>query len=157
MPDLNDQHLKRLDHLQGIIQRLAGNSFLFKGWAVTLVSAVLGFALKDANSLPLAYLALVPILLFWGLDAYYLALERNVRKLYNDGAGALHGVLSGAPGSTLPNACISPAPASFDDWWDAALTRATWLIYFLLIVCTVAVGSGVFLKAAKAGVIYVLT
>ena len=36
MADAIDQQLKRLDHLQGIAQRLAGNSFLVKGWAVTL-------------------------------------------------------------------------------------------------------------------------
>src|SRR5580704_9020987 len=100
MPDVNDQQLKRLDHLQGIVQRLGGNSFLIKGWTLTLVSAVLGFALKDpATTAPLGYLALMPIILLWGLDAYYLAIERRVVSLYNNGATALSNVLSGVAGA----------------------------------------------------------
>jgi hypothetical protein len=104
MADAIDHHLERLDHLQSIVQRLAGNSFLIKGWAVTLVSAILGFALKDAGATAqLAYLALVPILLFWGLDGYYLAAERQIRDLYNDGAAALHAVSSSSTAPALPD------------------------------------------------------
>jgi hypothetical protein len=153
MTDPMDHHLKRLDHLQSVIQRLAGNSFLFKGWAVTLVSAVLGFALKDATTSPLAYLALVPIVLFWGLDGYYLAVERNTRKLYNDDTGAMQDVLAGVRGAALPDARIAPVKVGFCGWCDAAFTAATWVIYLLLIICTVAVGSGMFLRVAKAIVI----
>jgi hypothetical protein len=38
-----------LDHAQSIIERLAGNSFSIKGWAVTFVSVFLGFGVKDAK------------------------------------------------------------------------------------------------------------
>jgi hypothetical protein len=157
MADSNDLQMKRLDHLQGIIQRLAGNSFLIKGWAVTLVSAVLGFALKDATTSPLAYLAIVPILLFWGLDAYYLAAERNVRKLYNDGTLALQAALApGAPAAApLPAASIVPAKVCFCRWFCAGWAPATFVIYLLLIICTGAVGSGWFLHAAKTVTVYV--
>ncbi len=47
MTELIDQQLKRLDHLQSIVQRVAGNSFLIKGWAVTLASAILGLTLSN--------------------------------------------------------------------------------------------------------------
>jgi len=156
MADSNDLQMKRLDHLQGIIQRLAGNSFLIKGWAVTLVSAVLGFALKDATTSPLAYLAIVPILLFWGLDAYYLAVERNARKLYNDGALALQAVLTpAAAAAPLPGASIELTKVWFCPWFCAVWTPATFVIYLLLIICTGAVGSGWFLHAAKTATVYV--
>lgn len=36
--ELNDKHLALV---QGVINRLAGNSFSLKGWSVTLVSALL--------------------------------------------------------------------------------------------------------------------
>ncbi len=156
MADIIDLHMKRLDHLQGIIQRLAGNSFLVKGWAVTLVSAILGFAIKDATSSPLAYLAIVPILLLWGLDAYYLAVERNIRALYNEGAGVLRGALTAASGAPAPpDAQIVSAGVCFCRWFCAAKTPATFVIYLLLLICTGAVGSGWFLKAAKAIPVYV--
>ncbi len=47
-----------------------------------MVSAFLAFVIKDGNrfgSVP----ALVPILLFWFLDGYYLALEQRFRDAFN--------------------------------------------------------------------------
>lgn len=161
MPDLSDLHLKRLDHLQGIVQRLAGNSFLIKGWSVTLVSAVLGFALKDpATTSELAYLALVPIVLLWGLDAYYLAVERNFRSAYNTDAAALQARLSADPNANLPlpnlpEAEITTLRAGVYGWLDAASTRATWVLYLLLVICSVAVGSGAFLRVVEQVDLYV--
>jgi hypothetical protein len=150
MADAIDHHLERLDHLQGIVQRLAGNSFLIKGWTVTLVSAILGFALKDGGATAqLAYLALVPILLFWGLDGYYLAAERQVRDLYNDGAAALNAVSSSSTAPALPDPRIRPAPVGYHRWLSASSTAATVLLYLLLAFCALAVASGAFGRAAK--------
>lgn len=73
---------KHLEFIQNAINRMAGNSFLLKGWTVTLVSAIFALAQKDANR---AYL-LVPILpglIFWFLDGYFLRQERLYRKLYD--------------------------------------------------------------------------
>ena len=61
---------------------MAGNSFLIKGWSVTLVAAL--FALAAANTNPLfVYLAYFPTFMFWALDAYFLRQERLFRKLYD--------------------------------------------------------------------------
>lgn len=70
--------------LQGVINRLAGNSFLLKGWSVTLVSAVLVLSTNLADA-PLIGVALLPVLTFWGLDDYSLAQERLYRGLYERG------------------------------------------------------------------------
>ncbi len=58
------------------------NSFLLKGWSVTLVAALFAFAAKDSDIsyVVITYLS-TPI--FWLLDAYYLSLERQYRGLYN--------------------------------------------------------------------------
>jgi len=74
--------LKHLDFVQSVINRMACNSFLIKGWSVTLVSAVFAIAVKDGNPglVPVAYL---PVLVFWFLDAYFLRQERIYRKLYD--------------------------------------------------------------------------
>ena len=73
--------LKHLEMIQGIINRMAGNSFLLKGWSVTLISAIFALAAKDSNQLFL-YLAYFPCLTFWSLDGYFLWQERMYRKLY---------------------------------------------------------------------------
>ncbi len=76
-----DRKLKHLDFIQGVINRLSTNSFLLKGWSVILVSAL--FALSTGNSnIKFIILAYLPALAFWGLDAYFLALERSYRDLY---------------------------------------------------------------------------
>ncbi|NVJ00836.1 hypothetical protein HV824_22335 [Myxococcus sp. AM009] len=71
---------KRAEILQGIITRMAQNSFTIKGWAVTVVAALLAFANK-ATERHFAILAFYPSVAFWGLDAYYLMLERQFRAL----------------------------------------------------------------------------
>ena len=74
--------LVHLQLTQGVINRLAGNSFLVKGWSVTLISAL--FALAAAGTQPLfVYLAYFPAFAFWALDAYFLRQERLFRKLYD--------------------------------------------------------------------------
>jgi len=76
--EINDKHLSLI---QGVVNRLAGNSFALKGWSVTLVSALLALAAKDADA-RLVAIALLPALTFWGLDGYFLAQERLFRRLY---------------------------------------------------------------------------
>lgn len=74
--------MKHLEMIQGVINRMASNSFLLKGWAVTLVSGIFALSSKDADKLYFL-IAYIPILVFWGLDAYYLLQERLYRKLYH--------------------------------------------------------------------------
>jgi hypothetical protein len=67
--------LKHLEFVQAVISRMATNSFLFKGWAITIAAALAGFAAVDTKQ-GLLVIALASTLMFWGLDAYYLWLER---------------------------------------------------------------------------------
>ena len=74
--------LKHLELIQGVINRLATNSFRIKGWAVVLVSAVL-VLLARKESIGFVYVGFVPVLVFWGLDGYFLWQERLFRDLYD--------------------------------------------------------------------------
>jgi hypothetical protein len=74
--------LKHLEMIQSVIGRMASNSFLIKGWSVTLVSALFALAAKDSNPLFL-FVAYFPCVCFWILDAYFLWQERLYRALYN--------------------------------------------------------------------------
>lgn len=80
---MTDAVAKHLEFIQAIINRLAGNSFLLKGWSITLAAGL--FALASRDSQPgVAAIALLPSLTFWGLDAYYLRQERLFRALYRN-------------------------------------------------------------------------
>lgn len=62
--------------LQGIINRMAGNSANCKNWTVTLVAAMLVLLVDRNMQIPNAWICLIPIGLFYLLDCYYLGLER---------------------------------------------------------------------------------
>lgn len=81
----NDAKHKHLDFIQAIVSRLGGNSFQVKGWAITLVSAILALASsKDAvGKLELNIVAFIPVIMFWLLDGYFIWQERLFRSLYN--------------------------------------------------------------------------
>ena len=78
-----------LTMMQGVIQRMAENSRSCKLWCVTLVTATMVLVARTGEPQH-ALIALVPILLFLVLDAYYLALERAFRNSYNAFVGKLH-------------------------------------------------------------------
>ncbi|KOX47058.1 hypothetical protein ADL09_15795 [Streptomyces sp. NRRL F-7442] len=74
--------LKHLEFIQAVITRLGNNSFLIKGWALTLAA---GFLALSANqkSWQVAGAGVVPLLGFWFLDGYFLRQERLFRRLYD--------------------------------------------------------------------------
>lgn len=77
-----ENYIKHLEMIQGIINRMAGNSFYLKGWAVTLISGIFVLANKDTDKMYFL-VSYIPIIVFWGIDTYYLLQERLYRALYN--------------------------------------------------------------------------
>jgi len=73
--------VKHLELIQAVVSRMANNSFLLKGWTVTLAGALLTLAAKETEA-KFALIALFPAFAFWGLDAFYLRHERLFRRLY---------------------------------------------------------------------------
>lgn len=73
--------LKHLDFIQAAIARMASNSFLFKGWAITIAAGLSAFAAFNTRTALLA-IALISTTMFWGLDGYYLWLERGFVELH---------------------------------------------------------------------------
>lgn len=81
--DFVENKVKHLEMIQGIISRMAGNSFLLKGWAVTLTAALLALYTRNINQ-SIMWLLPAPLIIFWSLDAYYLSQEKCYRDLYNE-------------------------------------------------------------------------
>ena len=55
-----DNKIKYLELIQGVINRLATNSFQMKGWSVVLVAAILVLLARE-HRLDAAFIALLPI------------------------------------------------------------------------------------------------
>ena len=79
---MSESKIKHLEFIQGVVNRLSTNSFLLKGWSVVLVAALLGLGSQDEQE-RLVFLALLPVVVLWGLDGYFLWQERLYRHLYD--------------------------------------------------------------------------
>lgn len=77
--DRKDFLFKEIEIIQSIIRRMAFNSFLIKGWTLTLVIA----SLLLNNEFGEKWLGFIPMVIFWFLDGYYLRQEKLFRKLHN--------------------------------------------------------------------------
>jgi uncharacterized membrane protein len=80
-----DEKVQHLQLIQNVVSRMAGNCFLLKGWAVTLVSALFALSAKDTDkdaAKVYVLIAWLPVVSFAVLDVYYLFHERLFRDLY---------------------------------------------------------------------------
>jgi hypothetical protein len=78
-----DNKLKHLELIQATISRIAGYSFLLKGWSVTLVVALFGLVHRESNP-DFIFVSYFPTIIFWFLDGYFLWQERLFRALYDE-------------------------------------------------------------------------
>ncbi len=77
--------IAHLTMLQGVITRMGSNSFTLKALAATFGSAAVAvMATSDKPSPYYALAAIIPMIMFWLMDAQYLRYERAYRKLYED-------------------------------------------------------------------------
>lgn len=58
-----ESKIKHLEMIQGIINRMASNSFYLKGWAVTLVAGIFAISAKDSEK-TFFLISYIPILIF---------------------------------------------------------------------------------------------
>ena len=76
-----EEKIRHLELIQGVINRFSTNSFLIKGWSVLLVSALFALSGRDSDT-SFVFISFLPGIAFWGLDGYFLSVERLYRKLY---------------------------------------------------------------------------
>jgi len=123
-----DKKIKHLELIQGVINRMASNSFLLKGWSVVLVSALFALAAKD-SFIYFVYLAYFPAAAFWVLDAYYLWQERLFRKLYDKVRGMNESDVDFSMNTSSFQKDVS-------NWFFVALSK-TMLIFHGIIIATI--------------------
>ena len=75
---------KELDLIQGVINRMAANSFEVKKWLIGIITAIVVLSkdnLMNGGS-QVIWILLLPILSFWYLDAFYLSKEKLFKEMY---------------------------------------------------------------------------
>lgn len=80
----NDDDRQYFQMMQGNIERMATNSANCKTWMVAFVTAFMALGSSIAEAKYWLTLGIVPILLFWYLDTFYLHLERGMRNRERD-------------------------------------------------------------------------
>ena len=127
MADIDDLNIssdspsvrEHLSLLQGVINRMAGNSSSCKTWCISIVAAIL-LLVARTDTTAYALLALIPALLFFYLDAYYLTHEKAFRDAYDAFVQKVHSgsveladlyVIRPVGGTTkrVPSSMASPA------------------------------------------------
>ena len=126
---VQDNPVKHLELIQNVITRMANNSFLLKGWTVTIVAALLALAAQNSN-LKFVILAFFPVMAFWILDAFYLWQERLFRALYNDIRKKAKEEQSKDPFSLD----TTPYKSSVQSWARTAISKTIVIFYGSIIV-----------------------
>ncbi|WP_103108729.1 hypothetical protein [Brevibacillus reuszeri] len=129
LQDIPESARFHLSMVQGIIQRMSANCASCKTWCITIVSALL-VLIADKGKPQFVAVAVIPVVLFLILDAYYLSLEKAFRNAHNsfikklhDGNIAVSDLFAIKPeGNTLKTVC------------DALISPATWPFYLTLLV-----------------------
>jgi len=116
-----------LQILQSVINRMAANSGATKAWCVSLVAAIL-VLVGDKGKPQLLLIAVIPTLLFFILDTYYLALERGFRTSYRSFITHLHA------GRLTATNLYEVVPEGSLGWGflKALLSFSVWPFYFTL-------------------------
>lgn len=72
---------KELDYIQNCITRMGQNSFMIKGWTVAMLAIVSSLS-KELDNFWIFIILSIFCLIFWGMDAFYLRVERKFKKMY---------------------------------------------------------------------------
>lgn len=123
--------IKHLEFIQNVITRMNSNSFLIKGWAITLVSALFALAAKDTN-VNYVLVSYIAISVFWFLDGFYISQERQYRDLYNE--------ITGKSESEIDfNMDASGYNEGNNSWLTGIFSKTLVLFYGILIATTLVV------------------
>lgn len=72
--------LQYLQMIHDTIKRMASNSSNCKNWTLTIVTALLALCVGVYELHNYLFISIIPVLMFWGLDFYYLLQENKFRK-----------------------------------------------------------------------------
>lgn len=127
--EVNESRIRYLEAIQRVIDRLSNTSFILKGWAVSLVAGLMALAASGSNQ-GYVLIAYIPTVVFWVLDAYFLMMERQYRKLFKEKMDL---------SQKLEQFTLKRDKANFTMFGEAFLSITMLLTYIPLIVSTLIV------------------
>ncbi len=134
-PDREDIRA-HLSMMQSVITRMAENSRACKTWSVTIVAAILvavarfwmAMSSESETGIGIVWITTVPVLVFYGLDAYYLALERSFIQSYRNFVEQLHaGRLEKQAMFVIPS-----RSTDFSNTMHAMFSVTVWPVYLMM-------------------------
>lgn len=120
--------IKHMDMIQSIISRMAGNSADCKKWFIPFVMAVMAYLVKtDQVSLTnVAQVIIIPALLFYFIDSYYLKIEIEFRNKFNADAKLIQQ-------KQFTDEMLFTLTPQGSEWIKALTSFSTWPIYIGLL------------------------
>lgn len=122
--------LKHLEFIQTVIGRQATNSFLLKGWVITIITALFTFS-PQGETLKRILAVYALIFIFWLLDIYYLQQERLFRALFEH----VRTLNIKNIDFTMNSRCIKNKKDC--SWLDVAISKTLLLFYIPLMLFTI--------------------
>lgn len=128
-----EDHRKHLEFVQAVVTRMATASANVKTWLLPVVIALYGFSVTE-GSVALALLGLATVVPFMYLDANYLRVEREYRRLYDTVARNARPVRTFSLDPAGVGARVPPAPrrsrstSSGRPWLPAWAVWRSWSI-----------------------------
>ena len=128
---MSENKIKHLEFIQNTINRMSTNSFIIKGWCITIFAAVYTLSNKDADkSYNLINYIIIPV--FWYLNAYFLQIERKYRLLYNNIR-----LLEDANIDFSMNIKLPEFETNDTNLFSCFLSKTHWPLYAILILANV--------------------
>lgn len=133
----DDRHYILL--LQENINRMASNSANCKTWLVTILAALLAIQVSLQELQGILWIALIPALLFYLIDSYYLGLERRFIKIENNFVE--HEKTDDALSSLLYNFDTKAIMSDGKATWQSMGSASTFPFYITIILIIVVVSA----------------
>jgi len=80
---MQPNEVKHLEMIQNIIDRMNRNSFQVKALTAVILAAIFT-VFSRINHVEILYVTIIPVILLWVLDSFYLQTERKFIELYSD-------------------------------------------------------------------------
>ena len=134
---MTEEKRQHLEFIQNNISRMNQSSFQIKGMAVTIVTAVIAAYVavpvrEDMCSTVFLFVGVIPTLIFWILDSYYLQQEKKFRGIYED-------VISGKKVGEYKMPLDKYKRGKYS-LYRCMWTVSEWTIYFVIIIGLSALG-----------------
>lgn len=125
----NESKIAHLSFIQNIISRIGSNSFFIKGWAITIISAIIALAISNSERV-IIYVSVIPVIAFWYLDSFYLRKERLFRMVYDKVASEHENNINFSMETKEFNHSVPSVPCLM-------VTTSTFVFYFFILLAMV--------------------